>query len=218
MTPERLDIFNRLIRGCHGNLKLLILYGSSNGSDQDYLAIFDRLPRSSSLTAGALDLWAIAESSLVDYLGLLDPFVSEPLLTGRAVYGSEKLFTQYQARLVEQAASPEAIRHLLCRSMQLYVVACERLAQEDDDSPVLGREFWSGLSFSVSYWVYAKCYSERFQGPLSLKDVLAGSPAAIQALWREIQVRKVAGSQRSTDLIDRWAEIMIGLGGRAIII
>jgi hypothetical protein len=210
MAVHGVNIFDKLVSGCHGELRLLIAYGSPSGADADYLAIFDQLPRPSSLMAGALDLWAISEDRFTDFLNVLDPFVTEPLLTGTVAFGSTELFAKLQTYMGEQTGSSAGIRHLLCRSMELFCVACERLSHGDGDSPIFAREFWSGLSFSVSYWAFARSYSRRFQGPMSLMDVMVESPPEVHELWREVRRRKAAGTPRAEDLLNRWGQIFLG--------
>jgi hypothetical protein len=203
-------IGKRLLKGCHGNLKLLILYGSESGnSDADYLAVFDNLLRSNSLTVGGVDLWAISESELKEYIMLVDPFVTEPLLTGRLAYGSKQLLEGYRDDLKSTKISLRAIRYLLSRSVQSYIAACERLSKQEAPMYMLNRDYWSALSFSISYWCYARLYARDSRKAVALKTAIESSPQSVRRLWSDIQARKNESANRTDAMLDTWTRILL---------
>ena len=199
-----------LIAGCHGCLKLLLVYGSRElNSDVDYLAVYDKLLRSKSLLAGGVDLWVISEDALREYIALADPFVTEPLLNGSLVYGSPELLSLYHEQLRNIHPSNTAIRYLLSRSFQAYITACERLSYKEENNYMLNRDFWSTVSFSISYWCYARVYSQIKNSVLQLTEVISKSPKYIMSLWQKVQERKANSYDRNIDLLDEWTSILL---------
>lgn len=201
---------DHLKAGCHGKLRFLILYGSeSKNSDTDYLAVYDELLRSQSLTVGGLDLWAISETELQGYIQLLDPFVTEPLLTGRIVSGCNDTFERYRSRLSQTKVSAHAIRYLLSRSFESYITACDRLTKRNHKENMLRRDYFSILSFSISYWCYSRVYSLGYQEPVTMAFAIENAPEEVKSLWKSVQDGKSNFTKRSPDLLHAWSKLLL---------
>ncbi len=162
LMDEFVKIGQKLTDGCHGLLRFVIKYGSeSKNSDTDYLAVYKNLYRTQSITAGCLDFWAISENSLEKYIQVVDPFVTEPILTGKIVYGDNDEVYSIIERVSSIEITPEAIRHLIARSFKSFDVACNVVPSDSNSDQVSNREYWSGLSYSISYWCFAKAYKKK---------------------------------------------------------
>lgn len=210
MTDWRDRFFDALVRPFHGQMVLLIGYGSlSEGGDADYFAIYDDLPKLESLKAGGVDFWAIGQADLTTYVGLMDPFVTEPFLTGSLLHGPTATFESIRSDISQTESTSEAVRYLLLRSFHSYTEVCGHLGALSESRDIPAREFWSLLSFSISYWCYARCYASESRRAVTLKKAIANSPQEVRNLWNEVLEAKSAESPPLERSVTQWSRILV---------
>jgi len=200
-----------LCSGVYGELLFLIHFGSSSeGSDADYLAVFDSRPLSPCVLLGNLDLWATDKEELKRYISLLDPVVTEPLLTGQFVEGKRDSYEEARQWVYEVMPNTEVVSHLLRRSFVAFMRASEYCrVVEQDNNRLQRREFWSSLSYSMSYWCFARHYLTAGQGVLSLQELVCMMHEEIRELWDIVQGMKKEGVAVDANALHRWARTMI---------
>jgi hypothetical protein len=205
-----------LFSGPHGEMLLLLRYGSGRDQgDCDYLAVYDSSPPSPCVVLGGLDLWATDKDTLFSYISLLDPVVTEPLLTGSLVIGSSSLYDESLAALQHVSPSDRSLSHLLRRSFRAFLRAWDLCAYQDEAPNNVRRDFWSSLSFSLSYWSFSSQYGSCWKRVLTLAEVVQQMPPKARNLWGHIAKSKRDAAPIDTDALNTWSRtIMRNPAGR----
>ena len=207
---ELFPLVDALTSGPHGTLCLLVRYGSNRfGSDKDYLAVYDSPQPSYSVLLGGLDLWVTDKNGLFEYACLLDPAVSEPLLTGILVFGESLYFQKAKEALNRASPSVNTVPHLLSRSFRAYHSSSILVANREKHSCVVRRDYWSSLSFAISYWCFASEYASRWKGVLTLAELEIRMPSGIRELWRQVVRNKQRGAPIDNTVLDTWSRIIV---------
>ena len=210
MSNWKIDFANSIVDDIDERLLLLILYGSrKDDSDNDYLAIFDGLISSKNISIGKLDFWAISTETFFSHLRLMDPFVTEPVLTGEVIYNNPEL--KMKADLILESVSPttNTIRYLISRSFQAYIDAYKIVTETIEGDYKLNRRYWSTLSYSIGYWCFAYQYQHNHRRVAKLLEIIDAMPSQIKELWMKTISAKKARLASSLDLLSEWAEILL---------
>jgi len=178
----------------HDNpLSFAVLYGSGS-NDCDILAVYQATPPRAEIIVGKLDMLALGRTELDYLIRRLDPYVTEPLLTGTTIAGADTLFLSERSSLCEIAPDWPAVRHSLCRSQMAYgnALAC---IQHNQGNPAVfrARSFWCNLSWALSFREFAGYYAFRIGmkgAVVQLADVVAGMSPSTRRLWDHINEGK----------------------------
>jgi len=202
-----LDLIELLRSGPYGRLALLIEYGSNaSGSDRDFWAVFESQPRTSAILLGGLDLWAVSEAEAAHLIGLLDPFVTEPLLTGTVIFDEAGVADRLRESLSATRSDAQTARYLLHRSYQAYIEAYGASQVPDHGNP---RSYWSNLLFSVSYRNYARIYLTEGHKAITLDDSIASMPAPLRSIWDEMVDHKHENSEIDASYLDAITTVVL---------
>lgn len=159
--------------GIFGKLLLLYKYGSGdNNTDNDYFAIYDSLAQPSNIMLGGLDLWAVGKKELFFLINNVDPFVTEPILTG-SVYASynKELISEINKSILQVQPTKESISYLIKRSYDSLKFA-KYVNNFEEDSRMKNRKYWSALSFSITYWQFAKEYTNNWVKVMTVTELI----------------------------------------------
>jgi len=142
-------------------LKFLVRYGAiGNDSDFDFLAIYEHPITHHDYSIGALDLFVLPESGFRYLLDSFDLSVTEPLLTGKLVFGNGNEWQKIKTNFLQLKPEPDDIFYLIARSFEII-----KSAEADLESfcikgvPTFVCSFWKNLSFAFSYFIFAELYS-----------------------------------------------------------
>lgn len=182
--------------GEHG---FLVQYGSPQGVDLDFFAAIED-PVDMTWPLGGVDLHVMSVSRCSDLLRLLDPLVTEPLLTGEFVAGNRERFDDAYSAAHRTKCSKAALFHLVRRGFDELVRTRfwlqEFLSLEH-------RRFAYGcltsLSYSCSYVHFARTYSSRVQAPLLFSD-LSQRVGFLRVLRERLSFVKGGGMIKSKEL------------------
>lgn len=137
----------------------LIHYGSSLDSqdyhDIDLVAVSLASQQAGSCVIGKYDILVLDYESWKSYGQYLDPaYFTEYMLKGNLVKGDKESFNSAKEWLQAQSGTEEIARYQLRRSNEEHLRAIAFLNEHDPLSALIN------LSFSVSYWLFAKWYAE----------------------------------------------------------
>ena len=198
------------LQGPYGKLQLLYSYGSRlPAADMDFLAVYDGVLSAANMMLGRVDLWAISMSDFRWHIQMLDPLVTEPILTGIPVFGGSSAVARARADLRRAVPSEASTAYLLQRSAEAYIYAVGRTRDRRDCSQQERRLFWSNLSFSISYWAFAHYYATRGRGPVVLQRLLGEASNEIRELWHDVMLRKKGRDQIDLQILDAWARHLL---------
>jgi hypothetical protein len=201
-------IFQRLKKGVNGNLLLLLEYGSGD-SDIDLLAIYDTPPFQNEILLGGLDFFAVWQKDLPALCALLDPVVTEPLLTGHAAYGSGAMFQEERAKLLDVHATDDSVVHLLAKSHGAFKAVADshsRLVAEPSDRVL--RLFCKNARWVVSYRAFARYY-RRGGAVTTLSDLMKTASPGDSALWDRLSPENMASIASRHEAIMQLADLCL---------
>ena len=203
-------LVDSLASGPYGELKLLFLYGSNvETSDTDYLAVYEGQPSTPCVLLGGLDMWVLTQQDFSSHIQQLEPLVTEPLLTGELVFGSQAELSEATELLNRTSASPEITQHLLRRSLEAYVEACGYVERACEPTPQLNRAFWSTLLFAISYWVLAHEYQTNWTRPLTCEEAIRAMSTEVKAFWDTVKRNKSERSAIDRQALVTWAQFLL---------
>jgi hypothetical protein len=195
-------------------LSFAVQYGSCE-NDWDVLAVYESTPPRSEIIIGKLDLLAIGIDDLAQMVRLLDPTVTEPLLTGQTIAGEERAFVAASDLLRETKIEWPVVRHLLRRSQVAYENALACLPSALADAPDMARALWSNLSWAVSLREFARYYAPRTgvgNAVISLAELVSVMPKPVKDLWQPIQTSKQADNLRDAeDILHAFDRQILGI-------
>lgn len=194
-------MFQSLLDGPYGTLLLLIEYGSGT-VDSDFFAVYDQSPETPVTILGRLDLWTVGLDEFTIAAHNWDPFVTEPVLCGKALVESATFDLAAAKELLQSDLKvADRVQYLFRRSCQAFERACLGL-QGNHSSTTDSRIFWSNLSYAFSYWHFAQIYLEvHGPGPMTLKELLSRLDHRQQTLWQAITIRKSSCDPPDGDLV-----------------
>ncbi|MCF8070070.1 MAG: hypothetical protein K9L30_15925 [Desulfobacterales bacterium] len=204
------DFIEFLVKGSHGKMLLMIHYGSGQKDrDLDFFSLYDGVETTERLLIGGIDFVAISRDVLLRYLRMMDPIVTEPLLTGKIVCGNAELRDKLVSMLNSYQPTQEVIRYLISRSFQSYTEAYKIGIKKVIKDYRINRMFWSAVSYLISYWCFAKQYNCRYDSVAKLSDVVNSSSKDISALWRKVEKSKRNRLTPSLEILSEWNDIIL---------
>lgn len=139
-----------------------VWYGSGwRGHDIDVAVVQEGDSASAGLILGRLDLFVIGRRKLELLASMLDPVVTEPILTGKFLFGQQQEWQEWRRRIRAATATDSCISHCARRSAE-ELIAADRLlaASQEGGEPDYARWALESLAFSISYLSFARCYAK----------------------------------------------------------
>lgn len=151
-------------------LKFMIHYGSSlddeiNFNDIDIFAIYGDFGETEHIMVGKIDLVLMDANVFAKYLYNFDPSCTEPLKTGKLLYGNRNDFINMKQNLLKSKPKLENISYLLRRSFSEHFKTLEYASENNILSAYIS------MSFSMSYRIFAQWYCRK-GGHITLKELL----------------------------------------------
>lgn len=167
------------------NAYLIAIYGSQiSGHDLDILIVQRNPVATPSLIAGMLDLSLISEKDFHRRLKLLDPFVTEPLFTGKMLSGNHTEFSDLKKQIQNITPTQECLEYLVQESMNLTIKTCNlwNNIKETNEFEYL-KWVLQNLSFSISYKSFACFYNQENSRPCTLNDLILLKKILLPSFW-----------------------------------
>ncbi|MBZ9577700.1 hypothetical protein KJA13_01540 [Patescibacteria group bacterium] len=144
-------------------IKYLVWYGNLRGNDINVMAVIDKRARVRlyKLPKSKLDILTIGKDEFRRRLRMLDPAITEPLITGFRLLGDEREFSLLRSKtFLSLPLSNKALQFLKEKARERLGNAKELLqasGQEDEDNllPCL-----VNLSWACSYFGFAEYYGD----------------------------------------------------------
>jgi hypothetical protein len=162
----------------------IVRYGSHRpGSDIDLLTVVpdDQVVPLYRYPNGVLDPLVVGAREFRGRLALLDPLVTEPILTGTILHGSVVEYESCKHELAMVEATPDSVQYLY-RSAQATIEATLDILDRDSPTRIELLTATSNATFALSYAQFALRYRNGARGPLSLAELCAFPDARGQAL------------------------------------
>lgn len=140
-----------------------------------------------------------------------DPVVTEPLLTGRLVFGDKKIIETLKAYLDNVKPTSSTLRHLLLRSFHSYSNAIECLRVEPTMSQA--RLVALNISYAMTYLAFASYYEQHSGPAIPLSQLLKNLPKKLENLWHRTQRFKESPrplSDEANALIETFEKYLLG--------
>ncbi len=110
-----LDVVKRFYGSAFGNVDFVVIYGSQKPeSDIDLFIVSNNA--STNFFNGWLDIYELNREEFYHALRSLDISVTDPLFSGRLIYGDKNSFEQLKKQVLEQQITPEAIAYNLAEA------------------------------------------------------------------------------------------------------
>jgi hypothetical protein len=189
-------------------LEYLIHYGSSsndpnNAHDIDLFAVCNNTTGVESIKLGKIDLAKIGIEDFNRCMEVLDPaYATEPVLTGKLLYGNSRGFTRIAAQLPTTNPDSSVQFHLSRRFCEEISKAVEffRSGQTLDAL--------TSLSFSVGYFLFAQWYTRPASNPTTLQSLMNQCSSDVPRLiFKQLKAAKRAGCVKPQDvrtLLESW--------------
>ena len=196
--------------GIFGKLLLLFKYGSCNkNTDNDYFAIYNSLAQPPNIILGGLDLWAIGRKELFLLIDNVDPFVTEPMLTGSIVTSSdEELISDINKTILQVKPTKQSISYLVKRSYDSLEFA-KYVKNVEDDSKIKNRKYWSALSFSITYWLFAKEYTNNWVKVMTVSELIDSLKPEIKSFLNLVNFNKREYRAIDGKFIEEWINLTL---------
>lgn len=139
-----------------------VWYGSGwRGHDIDVAVVQEGDSASAGVILGRLDLFVIGRRRLELLATMLDPVVTEPILTGKLLFGQQHEWRAWRRRIRATTATDSCIYHCARRSAE-ELIAADRLlaASQEGGEPDYARWAVESLAFSISYLSFARRYTK----------------------------------------------------------
>lgn len=155
---DTIKYLQKLIK--NDELKFMIHYGSSsdneiNYNDIDIFAIFSDFGETEHIMIGKIDLVLMDANVFSKYLDNFDPSCTEPLHTGKLLYGNRDEFDNMKQNLIESKPKLDNISYLLRKSFNEHFKALEYANENNILSAYIS------MSFSMSYRLFAQWYCRK---------------------------------------------------------
>jgi hypothetical protein len=180
------------------NIISIIYYGNRKGHDIDLCIIVNTPINYQKKTVDELDITIFNEKYFLYLTGLLDPLVTEPVLTGSVVYG--KSIGNYRTTILNSTPSKNVINHL-CEYANLIFEAAKKLYLEKKYIDSM-----TNILFCLSYITYANYYKQAtkvilFQDLISINRKSLLNRAFTFTKKRKIKIKKLAWFIPETEFI-----------------
>jgi len=129
----------------------IIYYGNNKGKDIDLCVIVNTSMTYDKIEKNNMDLTIFNEKYFIYLAQLLDPLTTEPILTGKEIYGNR---LKYYSNIIKNVKpSVDTIKHLYDFSIQIFIAGKNLYYKNKYQSSM------ENLYFSLSYIAYANYYS-----------------------------------------------------------
>jgi hypothetical protein len=178
-------------------LDFAVIYGSQVSADHslsdiDILAVSRRVLGAQSIRVGRFDLTLISPGALKKACAVLDPpLATEPLLSGKMVFGSRRSFASYRKVLTRTRPTEEVTTHMLNSSIELLNSGEEYRANGELVAAALS------LSFASSYAAFALWYARG--RPAATLDTIATGEMDLERLVQHAKDLRSYGSLSQGD-------------------
>lgn len=156
------------------NLKYIISYGSPHGLDKDYFAIFNQssIPYEYTMVITGDDIYPETLYQFKRGLLLFDPLYTEPVLTGKVIYGQDQFYINLKHRFLSIKSSSKAVKYLIDRG-KICIDSAEYYLKLYKNDRCLFNSIFSllNMSYCASYIIFADYYSTP-NSAISLSNVL----------------------------------------------
>ena len=105
-----LDVIKRIYSSAFENIDFAVLYGSQKPESDIDLFVISNNP-STNYFNGWLDIYELNREEFNQLSNNLDISVTDPLFTGRLIYGNRNSFEQLKSKIQNQPVTQEAINH-----------------------------------------------------------------------------------------------------------
>ncbi len=112
-----LEVVRRLYDVAFNNIDFIVIYGSQKPERDIDLFIVSTNP-SRNYFNGWLDIYELNREEFYHALRHFDISVTDPMFSGRLIYGSVKHFEQFKQQVLEQPITPEAITYNLAEAQK----------------------------------------------------------------------------------------------------
>ncbi len=128
-----LEVVRRLYGSAFGNVDFIILYGSQKSESDIDLFIVSTNP-SRNYFNGWLDIYELNREEFNRLSVKLDISVTDPLFTGRLIYGDENSFEQLKQQIRNQPITQDAINHNIAKAeeQRQYLLQFKDQKQRED--------------------------------------------------------------------------------------
>lgn len=154
------------------NFDFLILYGNSNcGNDIDLFGVVETIPKEYSypIRHPVFDLFLIDTSEFMNLIFLLDPVVSDPLLTGEVLIGNFSTFSNVKGILKKVTVNMAILNHLKNESFRNLSYAKKFFTSNRIQGFLYSLV---DISYALSYWAFADYYDKRHLSPITLSQLI----------------------------------------------
>jgi hypothetical protein len=191
----------------------IIQYGSSlygeYFNDIDLFLIEEGQREVEEIIIGNLDIARMGINNFGGYIDKKDPtLATEPILTGKLIFGNEEEFNKLKRRLMEGSAD---INYLLRASLAEHLKAIQFVEYQRL------KESLGSLSFAFSYRLFAEWYYVRKGKPIDWKSLLFNINKETEELWEKlsetIRIGKLDKEKIKEEtvlqLITQWEDILL---------
>jgi len=200
-------------------VKYVIWYGSRiEETDIDLMILTESETHWRHCSLGRLDLTCMSVTQFKDLAYKLDIIATEPLFTGKIVFGEEEELKKLRVLISKNPPSRDTISYLFQRALEEYLNSVSLLRQYQHTS-CRSYLIWSAinLGYAFSYKILSQVYdtdTHIWKGPLTLSELLrASKDSGYQLLWRTIRQSKRNPEILQEDIIinlqRKWEEICI---------
>lgn len=156
------------------DIVFLLWYGDRKGKDVDLLAVLKDEVQPNCYEMTKWDILEVNNEDLERRLELFDPVITEPVMNGVLLLGSQEKFDSLKEKLLSARPSGKVIEFLLKRAreeLENATVFLERYQQKTENRLLLFGLL--DLSFACSYFEFARYYQNSPNvGPISFSELL----------------------------------------------
>lgn len=185
----------------------VLQYGSRlSGRDRDIVVVQPEVPPSPSSTIGDMDIMVICQQRMESLIEVLDPIVTEPILTGDLVVGDERAWKSMKTRLGATSVNQQCLNHPAKRSLHEYLNATGFLERH---STKRINEFlvWAleDLAYSISFGSFLRHYALSNGRACTLESLIESGIVFLPEFWTARSQWKNRGLA-DRDVVEHWLE------------
>ncbi len=170
------------------------------GADIDILCLTENEPSQERSNVGILDLLNLSVEKASYLIELLDPIITELILTGKYFLGDRSIWDNLTDKLHNVCDIDIAISHLLRESSKWYIIAYDQfMAHQYKESRDLIK--WSIINgaYASSYLHFAKYYAKSSYEPIDLRHLIEIFPA-LRMTMNCVEKIKIKGTEIETSM------------------
>ncbi len=200
---------------CENEVKV-ILYGSQkNGRDIDIMITQNNTFLSQAFVVGKLDIFSISYKKYEKLLKLLDPIVTEPILTGKLLFGDKKEWLKEKSNLLKQIPSNRNVNYFVNRCFEEFLSAVQILNQykSQNSADILIWAF-KNLSYSIAYASFAQYYNTPNKKVCPLNELIKEKNIIFPEFW-DFRDKVKKGEELKNEnvhyYLKKWGKMMINI-------